>query len=68
MLALAALIAGALWFTFATVVFRRCAPADGPVPRWVQSPEMQALVVFVVLGGWALGGAFFIYGLVKLFS
>jgi hypothetical protein len=67
MLAMAALIAGALWFVVATFAFRRCAPADGPAPRWVQAPEMQALVVFVVLGGWALGGSFFIYGLVNLF-
>jgi hypothetical protein len=67
MLAMAALVSGALWFVLATVAFRRFAPADGPVPRWVQVPEMQAVVVFVVLGGWSLGGAFAIYGLLNLF-
>jgi len=68
MLAMAGLISGTLWFAFATVTFRRCTPANGAIPRWVQSSEMQAVIVFVVLGGWSLGTAFVIYALTTLFS
>jgi hypothetical protein len=68
MLAMTGLISGAAWFALATVAFRRCAPSNGVIPLWVRSPEMQALVVFVVLGGWALGAAFVIQGIVAMLS
>jgi hypothetical protein len=68
MLAMAGLISGSAWFALATVAFRRSAPSNGVIPHWVQSPEMQALIVFVVLGGWSLGTAFVIQAIVSMLS
>lgn len=69
MLALLGLVAGVLWFALATVVFRRCGPSlDGKSPRWTKWPGMLELVVFVVLGGWALGGAMVIQSGITIVS
>jgi hypothetical protein len=68
MLAMAGLISGSVWFALATVAFRKCTPSNGVIPLWVQSPEMQALIVFVVLGGWSLGSAFVIQALITMLS
>jgi hypothetical protein len=57
-----------VWFALATVAFRKCTPSNGVIPLWVQSPEMQALIVFVVLGGWSLGTAFVIQALITMLS
>ena len=58
MLAAVGLISGTMWFALAIHVFRIIGRPS--IPAWVRSPEMQALVVFVVLGGWTLGIAFVI--------
>jgi len=64
MLAAVGLVSGTLWFALATHVFRII--ASPAIPAWVRSPEMQAVVVFVVLGGWTLGIAFVIKSAIML--
>jgi len=66
MIVLLELFGGILWFAVATVLFWRLDPKDGKRPRWIEWAGMQSVVVFVVLGGWALGAALVLHAAIGM--
>jgi hypothetical protein len=66
MLILLKLLGGILWFAAATFLFWKLDPKDGERPRWISMAGMQSVIVFVVLGGWALGAALVIHAVMDL--
>jgi len=60
------LLVGIVSLAVASYIFWRIGQEDGISPRWRNVPGMEVLIVAVVLGGWAAGGSFVIYAIVKM--
>jgi hypothetical protein len=61
-------VVGLAWFVLATVLFRIIGPKEGTIPAWTQLPGMHLVIIFAILGGWSIGGAFVVHALAALAS
>jgi hypothetical protein len=62
------LIIGLLLAAIGTAVFNAIRPAGDKPRRWTQIPGMEMLVVFAVLGGWAIGTSLVVDAVIRMFS
>lgn len=59
-------IGGAVLVAIGTFVFWRIGQAGGIGPRMERVPGIESLVVFVVLGGWAIGGSLLVQAAISM--
>jgi hypothetical protein len=64
---LLALVGGAALFAIASYLYRWIGQEDGMSAHWRNAPGMDALWVFIILGGWAGGGSLVIKALIFFF-
>ncbi len=68
LIGIAGLIVAVLMIAIGSYVYWRIGQPDGLSPRWRKLPGVEALIVLVVLGGWAGGASVLIKSVLLMFS
>jgi hypothetical protein len=66
LIGIAGVIVAALMIAIGSYVYWRIGQPDGLNPRWRKAPGVEALIVLVVLGGWAGGASVLIKSLIVM--
>lgn len=67
LIGIAGVIVAVFMIAIGSYVYWRIGQPDGVHPRWRKVPGIEALIVLIVLGGWAGGASVLIKSLIAIF-